>query len=565
MRPSARLVAIIVATFVCGAVTSCDRGGPPTPPVTFKLEEATIADIRVALDSGALTCRHLATLYAERIAAYEDDGPKLNAITTINPKLMEEAAALDTRRRGSAAPLHCIPILLKDNIDAVGMPTSNGSVILKDAMPPQDAGIVKRLRAAGALILGKSAMGEFAGGSYNTIDGQAVNPYSFKRNTGGSSSGSGASVAANLTVLAIGTDTSTSVRGPASFNGIVGLRPTTGLISRDGIAPKNLLFDTAGPMSRTVADVAMLLNVVAGSDPADALSVDVHGKHPMADTASGYRDFTTFLRPGALRDTRLGVLRDFFGGDPEVDGLANAALAKMRELGAQTVDIYLDPAFIDFYVRRGGANIRTPADRRFRQDWETYLLRFGPAVPKTVAEFVKIYQTDVARSALPVEDSVMNLLTRSLTTSTSDPEYLRLVNDVLPAATSLKLAIFEANHVDALVFPYNAGFAAPISNPAKKIADSSFVEASTPSPAILAGYSSVGFPGIVVPMGFGSHGLPMDISFMGRPYDEGKLLGYAFDYEQATKLRRPSRLVPPLATDIVTATPLHAPGGGHPF
>ena len=249
----------------------------------FKLEEATIADIGTALREGTITCQQLVKLYLNRIAAYDDGDPlqvppdKINSIITLNPRALETAAAMDRKMRWSRVqgPLHCIPVLLKDNIDTFDMPTSNGSIILKDAIPPDDAYIADALRDAGALILGKAAMGEFAGGSYNTVSGQTINPYNFKRQTGGSSSGSGAAVAANFAVLAVGTDTSTSVRGPSAFNGIVGLRPTTGLISRGGIAPKNLTFDTAGPMARTVTDMAILLSAIAGPDPEDPLSIDI--------------------------------------------------------------------------------------------------------------------------------------------------------------------------------------------------------------------------------------------------------------------------------------------------
>jgi amidase len=524
---------------------------PRAPAAAFAVDETTIAAIRRALEGRTLTCAQLTALYLDRIRAYEDGGPRLNSITTVNPRALDIAAELDARREreGMKDPLHCIPVLLKDNIDTADMPTSNGSVILKNSVPPDDASIVRALKQAGALILGKAAMGEFAGGSYNTIDGQTLNPFNFSRQTGGSSSGSAAAVSANLAVLAVGTDTSTSVRGPSAFTGVVGLRPTTGLVSRDGIAPKNLNFDTAGPIARTVTDVAILLNALAGRDPADQLSVEVFSKHPDAVQATGrYADFTKYLRKDALEGARLGVVLDFFGGDPEIDALARAALERMQALGAELVDVKLDPKFLDFHVVNGGRNIRRISDYRFRKDWEEYLATLGPSVPKTVADFVKIYETEVARSPLPVEASVLDLLKRGIAHDIEEPAYRNLVENVLPTATKLKLAIYEKYKVDALVFPYQPAFAAPIENPVRKIEDPSFVPArGLPQPSIFAGYSSVGFPGIVVPMGFGSQGLPMAISFMGRPYEEGRILGYAYAYEQATMMRRPSPLLPPLS------------------
>ncbi|MDV2998088.1 MAG: Glutamyl-tRNA(Gln) amidotransferase subunit A [Chroococcidiopsis sp. SAG 2025] len=539
------LVATVVP--VVASATFVNPGfAETTETVTFKLEEATIEDINRAFDAEALTSKQLVQLYLNRIAAYEDGGTFLNAITTVNPKALETAAALDKERKlkGPRSPLHGIPVLLKDNIDTFDLPTSNGSVILKNAIPPDDAYITKYLRDAGAVILGKAAMGEFAGASYNTIDGQPLNPYNFKRDTSGSSSGSAASVAANLTVLAIGTDTSTSVRGPAAVNGIVGLRPTTGLISRDGIAPKNLTFDTAGPMARTVTDTAILLNAIAGVDSNDPLTLNSEGKIE--------KDYTKFLRTGSLKGARIGVARDFFGGDPEIDRLAEEAIATLKELGAKVVDpVYFDPEFIDFYVRNGGRNIRDIADYRFKEDWEAYLATFGPDVPKTVAEFVKIYETEIAVSPLPVADSVLSLLKDSLVTSTDAPEYQNLIDNVLPTATQIKLAVFDRYNLDALVFPYQTNFAAPISNPIESIDDPTFVSSNRPNPATLGGYSSVGFPGIVVPMGFGTQGLPMTISFFGKPYSEGKLISYAYDYEQASKKRQPSPLVPPLPGEVI--------------
>jgi amidase len=535
----------------------------PSVAASFTLQEATISSINEAFNNGVINAKQLVQMYLNRIATYEDGGPKLNSITTVNPQALDIAEALDIERQlqGPRSPLHGIPILLKDNIDTFDLPTSNGSVILQNAIPPDDAFITKALRDAGAIILGKAAMGEFAGGSYNTIDGQTINAYSFLRNTGGSSSGSGAAVAGNLTVLAIGTDTSTSVRGPASFNGVVGLRPTTGLISRDGIAPKNLTFDTAGPIARTVTDMAHLLNVIAGVDPADPLTLNSQGKIP--------DDYTDFLVRGSLQGARIGVVRDFFGGNPEIDALAEAAINKLEELGAEIIDPVRFPAdYLNFYVRNGGTNIRRIADYRFKEDWEAYLATFtDPSIPKTVAEFISIYETVVNSSALPVENSVLDLLKRSLTTSTSDPAYINLIDNLLPEATRIQLALFDSFDLDAMVFPYQSNFASPIRNPAYSVSDPTFQPSpSIPSPATIAGYASDGFPGIVVPMGFGSAGLPTAISFFGKPYDEGKLISYAYDYEQATLLRSPSPLLPPLAGETMPVPgPLPIFGAGIAF
>ena len=522
---------------------------------TFRLEETTIAEIRKAVAAGALSSEKLVELYLARIAAYDRAGPRLNSIIYINPNAKAEAAALDKERadKGPRGPLHGVPVLLKDNIDVANMATTNGSAVMKDAVPSEDGSITKALRAAGVVILGKAAMGEFAGGSYNSVRGQTLNPYNLKRATGGSSSGSGAAISANFAVLAVGTDTSTSVRGPASYTGIVGLRPTTGLISRAGIAPKNLNFDSAGPMARNVTDLALMLNVLAFPDPKDAKSVEVWGEVAKIDpTAKNGLDFTRALDRDALKGRKLGVLRDLFEGDPEITALAEKAIATMKEQGATTVDIRLDAGFIEAHLKSGVRKTRALSDYRFRADWEQYLATFkGSKMPKTVAEFVKVYETEVAPSPLPVEESVMNLLKTSLKTSTDAPEYKDFIENAMPRATAEKLAVFEKYGVDALVFPYVPTFAQPIKNPVYTIDDPAFVNSEAPVPATMAGYSSVGFPSIVVPMGFGSQGLPMTITFFGRPYEEKKIIGFAYAYEQASKLRRPSKLVPPLNGETI--------------
>lgn len=521
----------------------------------FTLQEATIADVQAAYAAGALTSEQLTGLYLKRIEAYDRQGPSLHAIITVNPKARAEAAALDRERKAGhvRGPLHGIPVLLKDNVDTHDMATSNGAAVLKNSVPKDDAHLLQELRKAGAVILGKSAMGEFAGGSYNSVSGQARNPYNTGHHTGGSSSGSGAAIAANFAMLAIGTDTSTSVRGPSAYNGIVGIRPTTGLISRSGIAPKNLTFDSAGPMARTVTDVALMLNTIAHYDPKDPASKpvwdEVESRYPIVN---GHVDYTQFLKTDALKGKRIGVLRDFFGGDPEIDALTEQALAQMRALGATTVDITLSKDFMDRYVGDGNRYIRRMADYRFRADWERYLASLRPGFPKTVAEFLRLDEEVIEKSPLPVEESVKRLLRDSLKHDTADPDYQRFIAETLPKATADKLALFAQYKVDVLAFPYFSAFAPPISNPKEKVDDPKYVKTSKPEPATLAGYGSVGFPSTVVPMGFGSLGLPMDIGFMGKPFEEGPLLGYAYAYEQASKLRKPSPLVPPLPGETLS-------------
>lgn len=521
----------------------------------FKLEDAAIADIQQAISSGSLTSVTLVQLYLDRIAAYDKAGPKINAIITLNPRAKEEAAALDRERaeKGSRGPLHGIPVLLKDNVDTFDMPTSNGSAIMRNAIPAKDAPITQALREAGAIILGKSEMGEFAGGSYNSVTGQTINPFHLKRNTGGSSSGSGAAISANFAVLAIGTDTSTSVRGPSSYTGIVGLRPTTGLIPRSGIAPKNLNFDSAGPMARSVTDVALMLNVVAMRDATDPLNVEVWAEVDKRDPgARNGVDYTKALDPNAIKGKKFGIARDLFEGDPEIVALAEKAVEDIRKLGGEIVDVKFDENFIENHLRGGVRKMRDLSDYRFREDWEKYLATFtSPGVPKTVAEFIRIYETEVMKSPLPVEDSVMRLLKTSLTTSTSAPEYKEFLEKLMPQWTAEKLAVFDRYGIDALEFPYVPTFAQPINNPAYKIDDPTFVKSDAAVPATMGGYSSVGFPSIVVPMGYGAQGLPMTITFFGKPYEESQVIGFAYAYEQATKHRKPSPLVPPLAGETI--------------
>jgi amidase len=517
--------------------------------VPFAVEEATIDEIQEAYNSGRLTAVKLIQSYLDRIRAYDKNGPRLNSIITINPRALERAASLDAERlkTGPRGPLHGIPVLLKDNIDTDDLPTTNGSAVLKGIVPPDDATLTRALREAGAIILGKASMGEFASGSYNSVIGQTINPYNFKRDTGGSSSGSAAAIAANFAVLAVGTDTSTSVRGPAAFNGIVGLRPTTGLISRDGIAPKDLEYDSAGPMARTVTDIAHMLGVIAVEDSSDPISRPVwKAVSNRYKVINGHIDYTEFLDKSALRGKRVGVVRNLFGGDPEIDKMANEAINVIQSLGGILVNIEFDEDFISRYLGDGSRKLRRLADYRFRNDWEKYLATL-PGAPKTVAEFINIYENKISKSEFPAGENILRLLKTSLLHSTDEQEYQNLVKELLPKATADKLAIFENHNLDVLVFPYETRFASVIKNPVYELNDPTYVSSTVPVPSTLAGYNSTGFPCIVVPMGIGSQGLPMDLAFFGKPYDEGPLLAYAYAYEQASN----KRTAPPLLPTII--------------
>ncbi|NES82387.1 MAG: amidase [Moorea sp. SIO2B7] len=308
---------------------------------TFRLREATIADINRAFDNGALTSEKLVQLYLNRIRAYEEQGPKLNALISINPNALARARELDKERqqKGPRSPLHGIPIIVKDNYDTADLPTTAGSVLLQGSVPAEDAFTVQKLREAGAIILAKANMSEFAESygwlGYSSLGGLTLNPYNLTRNPSGSSGGSGTVVASNLAMLATGTDTSGSIRGPAAVAGIVGIKPTQGLVSRDGIVPLTLSFDSAGPMARTVRDGAIALGIMAGVDPNDHRTLESQGK--------SYRDYTQFLDKNALKGARIGVAIDFKGGNQEVDSLTEAAIAKLRELGAKVEVVDFSP------------------------------------------------------------------------------------------------------------------------------------------------------------------------------------------------------------------------------
>lgn len=527
---------------------------PTISPERFEIQEATIASIHAAIREGKLTFRQLLAQYLDRIRAYSEQGPKLNAFIHLNPAAMREADALDAEYRatGQLRPLHGIPVCLKDSIETAGIATTGGSALLKNSVPKKDAFLVARLKEAGAIIIGKNTLGDLSGSSYSTLVGVPRNPYNIHRAPGGSSSGSGVAVAANLTMVAVGEDTLTSVRTPAALTNVVGLRPTTGLISASGLVPRKENIDTAGPMARTVTDAALLLNAMAGPDPADPFSKRTFERFPAeAKTRGGYVDFTTYLKKEALRGARIGVGRDFFGGDPEIDQLAEDAIAKMRQLGAQTVDVRFEEGFFETYVRNALHTLMPILMYPFRERFEAYLATLAPDVPKTVEEWVRLYETELSASAFPPEraraSQAMLVLKESLAHSSADSEYQTMVRETLPMLTREKRALFDKHQVDAIVMPYQPMFAEPIVTPLEEQKDPLFVAApGKVAPNTIAGYGSEGFPMIVVPMGFGIQGLPMGLAIMGRPCADGKVLGYAYAYEQATQHRRPPAVAPAL-------------------
>src|SRR5947209_4496787 len=344
------------------------------------LDAATIADLNAAFNAGTLTSEKLVQLCIARIQAYDREGPSLHAVLALNPKALENARALDAERKakGPRSPLHGVPVVLKDNYNTADLPTTGGSVLLEGSIPPHDAFVVKKLRDAGGIILAKVNMSEFASaGAYSSLGGQSRNPHDLSRAPSGSSGGTGVAIAAGYAPLGMGTDTGGSIRGPSTSNGIVGLKPTHGLLSRSGIIPLALSFDTGGPMARSVYDVAAALGIMTGVDPADPATAKTEG--------ASRTDYTTDLRADALKGARIGVARDFIGADSDVDWVIEAALAAMRKAGATVVDVRYPKWLLDvkgeFYTA-----VRYP---EFTVQIAEYLKGTGPKYPKTLAEMIE--------------------------------------------------------------------------------------------------------------------------------------------------------------------------------
>jgi len=496
---------------------------------TLNLSEATIADINAAFDAGTLTSEALLRQYLARISAYDEGGPELNAILWPNDKALKTARALDRERResGPRSRLHGIPVVLKDNVDTHDLPTTAGSVLLAGSIPPDDAFIVQKLRAAGAIILAKVNMSEFASGvPMSSIGGYTLNPHSLTRTPSGSSGGTGVAIAAAFGQIGIGTDTGGSVRGPSAANGIVGLKTTHGLLSRDGIVPLGLSFDTAGPMGRHVYDVAAMLSAMTGVDAADDSTRKSEGKVTP--------DYTKALDAKALDGARIGMARDFLGQDGEVDWIIEASLQAMRDAGAEVVDV----KFPEWFLEARADMYTTIRWREFRAQIAEYLGTLGDEHPKTLAELIERSQKITSRTeygAQPNPTRWALMQKEEESGEVTDSEYLAVRDHGLALVRAIVEGVLVESDLDAIVY-------------ATRSMRPSLVEASAGS-----GGRSVtnianlsGFPDLTLPAGFTSNRLPVNISFLGAAFSEERLLAIGYAFEQLTAARRDPLHTPPL-------------------
>jgi len=503
--------------------------GPEVPPIKFfEFEEATISDLQARLKSGELTAHSLTEAYLRRIQEIDKTGPTLNSVIELNPDALSIAESLDRERKqkGARGPLHGIPALIKDNIDtADGMQTTAGSLALVGSKPAQDSGVARKLREAGAVILGKTNLSEWANirsnhstSGWSGRGGLTKNPYALERNPCGSSSGSGAATAANLCAVAVGTETDGSIVCPSSANGIVGIKPTLGLISRAGIIPIAHNQDTAGPMARTVREAAILLRALAGSDQRDDATADADSKMQ--------KDYTQFLDPNGLRDARIGVARKYFGFNDAVDALMNSLIDQMKSAGA----VITDPADLESHGKFDDTELLVLL-YELKADLNSYLATRPDAQVHSLADVIAFNEKNKDKE-MPYFGQDLFLKSQEKGTL-AEKEYVAALasNHALSRDQGID-GVMNKFHLDALVAPSGApAWLTDLANGDHAVGGSS-------NAAAVAGY-----PNINVPAGF-VFGMPVGISFFGRPWSEPTLLKIAYGFEQLTKARKPPQFMP---------------------
>jgi len=498
------------------AIDGARQAAAPTADAAFDVQEKTIAELQAALASGAATSRSLALAYLARIRAYDLQGPRLNSMIAMNRKVLEIADALDQERASGRlrGPLHGIPIVVKDNFETVDQPTTGGSLALTGFMTGRDAFQVKKLRDAGAIIIGKTNLHELASGitTISSLGGQTRNPYVPSRTPGGSSGGTGAAVAASFAAAGMGSDTCGSIRIPSANNNLFGLRGTIGLSSRDGIIPLSHTQDIGGPLARTVTDLAVMLDVTVGADPADEVTKASAGHIP-----ASYRDL---LKPDALKNVRIGAVKDMFGtlpDDEEVGTIDRRALDAMAAAGATVVEVSL--VGVDEQMRTSSV-----IDAEFKFDLIDYLAQRPGAPVHSLREILDRGDYSAALEA--------NFRRRDARTSPDTPDVVQARarrGDLLTAVQR----VMREQRLDVLAYPTLRRKAAPIGEPQRG------GENCQLSP-------STGLPAISMPAGFTVDGVPVGIELLGAAWSEPQLLAMAFAYEQATHPRKAPAITPPL-------------------
>ena len=503
---------------------------------TFEVAEASIADEQKAMAEGRVTSKALVQAYLKRIEAFDQRGPRLNAIITINPNAVREAEAMDAERasKGPRGPLHGIPIIVKDNYGTADMQTTAGTMALFGFMPVRDAFQVRKLREAGAIIIAKSNLHELASGitTVGSAFGNTLNPYDPTRTPGGSSGGTGAAVAASFAAVGMGSDTCGSIRIPASFNNLVGLRPTKGLSSIDGIVPLSVTQDVGGPLARTVGDLAAVLDATIGEDPADKATQLAAGRvRPK---------FNDALRADALKGVRIGVLEPLFGDasdDPEVIRVVRAGIDEIKKLGAEAVPVPMPelPAALD-----GSSTIAL----EFKEDLAAYLAGQKSAPVHSL--------DDIVHGGL-LHQSLATTMNARLTSKGRDSREYQIAMSKRAAIQQIILKLMDDQKLDALVYPTMRRKPARINDP--QGGGTCQLSAST------------GFPALTMPAGFTAEGLPVGMEMLGRAFDDAKLVSYAYAYEQASHHRRAPARTPALgvlpAAKVMSWQSVAQPGSGN--